>query len=299
MGRYFRILEKAKLDKELFGTDSAPVEVTLFPPAAEPETATPLVAVETPEPSGTEDSLPAVETETAVDVAGLEEGRPAEVVKGDWRLELGQMLGLDSIPPGARLGLCPLGRMRSAAESAAAIGQWIAARSSSPVLIVEASFDAPQLARLFHTRRLGLAEAMAASEPRWDHFVHDTLYANLKVLPAGRNPGLRQFLREQDAFCQTLTDLSGSFENIIVVLPNPRVSGFDRLAVSRAADIVFPVFEPGRVTASQASRAMRKLAAGSTRVAAALVAPKNVVGETAHMQHIAKQLGQAARGDHA
>ncbi len=299
MGRYFRILEKAKLDKELFGADSAPVEVTAFPPVAVPETATPPVAVETTEPSATEDSLPAVETETAVAVAELEEDRPAEIVQDDWRLELGQMLGLDSIPEGARLGLCPLGRMRSAAESAAAIGQWMVARSSSPVLIVEASFDAPQLARLFHTRRLGLAEAMAASEPRWDHFVHDTLYANLKVLPAGRNPSLRRFLSKQDAFCRTLTDLSGSFENIIVVFPNPRVSGFDRLAVSRAADVVFPVFAPGRVTASQASRAMRKLAAGSARVAAALVAPKNVVGKAAHMQHIAKRLGHAARGDHA
>lgn len=299
MGRYFRILEKAKLDKELFGTDSAPVEVTAFPPLVAPETAAPPVPVETPEPSATEDSLPAVETETAVAVAGLEEDRPAEIVKDDWRLELGQMLGLDSIPPGARLGLCPLGRMRSAVESAVAIGQWIAARASSPVLIVEASFDAPHLARLFRTRRLGLAEAMAASEPRWDHFVHDTLYANLKVLPAGRNPGLRRFLRKQDAFCRTLTDLSGSFENIIVVLPNPRVNGFDRLAISRAANVVFPVFEPGRVTASQASRAMRKLAAGSARVAAALVAPKNVVGKAAHMQHIAKRLGHAARGDHA
>jgi hypothetical protein len=140
---------------------------------------------------------------------------------------------------------------------------------------------------------------MAASEPRWDHFVHETLYANLGVWPAGRNPGLRQFLREQDAFCRTLAALSGSFENIIVVLPNPRVNGFDRLVVSRTADIVFPVFEPGRVTASQASRAMRKLAAGSARVTAALVAPKNVVGEAAHMQHIAKELGHAARGDHA
>ena len=140
---------------------------------------------------------------------------------------------------------------------------------------------------------------MAANEPRWDHFIHDTLYTGLKILPAGRNPGLKQLLNDQDAFCRTLTDLSKSFENVIVMLPNPRVSGFDRLAVSQAADIIFPVFQPGKVSASQAGRAIGRLASGSARVAAALVAPSQVIGEATRMEHIAMQLSSAPRGDHA
>lgn len=299
MSRYYRILEKAKLDRELFGSDSTPTEIAEFPPVVTPERElAPLVGTSSTAVVDEEFST-AMEPESAVAIAEQEVAIPAETTADDWRFELGQMLGLDTIPAEARLGMCPLGSLKSAAESAAALGQWIAARSSSPVLIVEACFDAPQLARLFRTRRLGLAEAMAAREPRWDHFVHDTLYPGLKVMPAGRNPGLRQFLVEQDAFCRTLDSLSRSFENVIVMLPNPRVGGFDRLAVSRAADVIFPVFQPGKLTASQASRAIGKLAISSARVGAALVAPQHVFGEAARMEHIAKQLGDSLRGDYA
>jgi Mrp family chromosome partitioning ATPase len=193
-----------------------------------------------------------------------------------------------------RIGMCPLGRLRSAADAAAALGQWIAARSPSPVLVVEASFDSPQAARFFRTRRLGLAEAMAAREPRWDHFVHDSVYSGLKVLPAGRNPAIKQLLADQTGFRSALDELDKLFDCVIVLLPNPRVTGMEKLLAGDSTDIVFPVIEPGRVTARQAAQARRKLAAGAARVAAALVSPGPAVGEATRMEHIAKQLGRAS-----
>lgn len=300
MSRYSRILEKANLDQELFGGDPTPVDVPEFPPAVEPDPTPVSAPAEVSARVETDSSHDALAEDSSTSIVDLHDAPEPETNNDDsWRLELGRLLGLDSIPVAARLGMCPLGSMKSAAECAAALGLWIAARSSSPVLLVEASFDAPRLARLFRSRRLGLAEAMAANEPRWDHFVHDTMYPGLKVLPAGRNPKLKQLLNEQDSFCRTLAKLSESFENVIVILPNPRVGGFDRLAVSQAADIIFPVIEPGKVTASQAGRAIGRLASGSARVAAALVAPHHVIGDAARMEHIAKQLSDAPRGDHA
>jgi MinD-like ATPase involved in chromosome partitioning or flagellar assembly len=193
--------------------------------------------------------------------------------------------------------MCPLGRLRNAADAAAALGQWIAARSSSPVLIVEASFDSPQVARVFRTRRLGLAEAMAAREPRWDHFVHDSVYTGLKVLPAGRNPTIKQLRADPNGFRRALDELDKWFDCIIVLLPNPRVAGIEKLLAADSMDIVFPVFVPGRVTARQAAQARRKLAAGAARVAAALVSPGPAAAEATRMDHIAKQLGRAGVGD--
>jgi len=193
--------------------------------------------------------------------------------------------------------MCPLGRLRSAAESAAALGQWIAARSTSSVVIVEASFDSPQAARFFRTRRLGLSEAMAAREPRWDHFVHDSVHPGLKVLPAGRNPAIKQLLADQAGFRCALDELDKLFDCVILLLPNPRVAGLEKLLAADSTDIVFPVIEPGRVTARQAAQARRKLAAGAARVAAALVSPRLAAGDATRMQHIAQQLGRASVGD--
>ena len=188
-----------------------------------------------------------------------------------------------------------VGRLKG--KAAAALGQWLAARSASPVLIVEASFDSPQAARFFRTRRLGLAEAMAAAEPSWDHFVHDTVYPGLRVLPAGRNPAIEQLLTDQAGFRRALDKLGGLFECIIVSLPNPRVAGMEKLLASDSMDIVFPVIEPGRVTVRQAAQARRKLAAGAARVAAALVSPGSAASEATRLEHIASQLGRVSIGD--
>ncbi len=293
MSRYLRILEKAKLEKDLFGVNAETESSADFPSAQE---------LEQEEEARREPVEPVT---AAASIAPLESSAKTETPQptpiantaSEWRDELAQLLGLESLPDRMRIGMCPLGRLRSAAEAAAALGQWIAARSTSPVLIVEASFDSPQAARFFRTRRLGLAEAMAAREPLWDHFVHDTLHQGLKVMPAGRNPAIKQLLAAQTAFRGALDELDELFDCVIVLLPNPRVAGLEKLLAEDSTDIVFPVIEPGRVTARQAAQARRKLAAGAARVAAALVSPGSTAGEATRMEHIAKQLGRASVGD--
>jgi hypothetical protein len=138
---------------------------------------------------------------------------------------------------------------------------------------------------------------MAAREPRWDHFVHDSVHPGLKVLPAGRNPAIKQLLADQTGFQGVLNELDKLFDCVIILLPNPRVAGLEKLLAADSTDIVFPVIEPGRVTAWQAGKARRKLAAGAARVAAALVSPGSAAGEATRMKHIAKQLGRASAGD--
>lgn len=283
MSRYLRILEKANLEKDLFGGGAEAEPSGDFPPAQdlleqdearrEPVVAAAPAAAVAPEPAPVADAV------------------------SEWREELAQLLGLESLPERMRIGMCPLGRLRSAAEAAAALGQWIAARSTLSTVIVEANFDSPQAARFFRTRRLGLAEAMASREPRWDHFVHDSVHRGLKVLPAGRNPAMKQLLADQAGFRGALDELDKLFDCVIVLLPNPRVVGFERLLAGDSTDIVFPVFEPGRVTARQAAQGRRKLAAGAARVAAALASPGAAASESTRMEHIAMQLGRASVGD--
>jgi len=293
MSRYLRILEKANLEKDLFGGGAEAESSADFP--AEQEVVEQEEALSEPvepvaaavSPVRIESSAPAVTPHSA----------PVADKASEWRDELAQLLGLESLPDRMRIGMCPLGRLRSAAESAAALGQWIAARSTSSVVIVEASFDSPQAARFFRTRRLGLSEAMAAREPRWDHFVHDSVHPGLKVLPAGRNPAIKQLLADQAGFRCALDELDKLFDCVILLLPNPRVAGLEKLLAADSTDIVFPVIEPGRVTARQAAQARRKLAAGAARVAAALVSPRLAAGDATRMQHIAQQLGRASVGD--
>ena len=293
MSRYLRILEKANLEKDLFGGNAEAETPADFPPAQE---------LDHQEEARTEPDEPVA---SHLSTAQPELRAPPETVPpapiaeavSRWREELAQVLGLESLPERLRIGMCPLGSLRGTAEAAAALGQWLAARSASPVLIVEASFDSPQAARFFRTRRLGLAEAMAAPEPSWDHFVHDTVYPGLRVLPAGRNPAIEQLLTDQAGFRRALDKLGGLFECIIVSLPNPRVAGMEKLLAADSMDIVFPVIEPGRVTVRQAAQARRKLAAGAARVAAALVSPGSAASEATRLEHIASQLGRVSIGD--
>ena len=281
MSRYLRILEKAQLEKDLFGGSAEAEPSADFPPAQD------LAEQDEVGPEPVAVSAPAARPAPA----------PVADDVSEWREELAQLLGLESLPDRMRIGMCPLGRLRSAAEAAAALGQWIAARSRSSTVIVEASFDSPQAARFFRTRRLGLAEAMAAREPHWDHFVHDSVHPGLKVLPAGRNPAIKQLLADQAGFRGALDELDKLFDCVIVLLPNPRVAGLEKLLAADSTDIVFPVIEPGRVTAWQAAQGRRKLAAGAARVAAALASPGAAASESTRMEHIAKQLGQASVGD--
>jgi hypothetical protein len=293
MSRYLRILEKANLEKDLFGGDSETELSADFFHAQE------LDQDEEVRPQPVEPVAVAISTAPLESSAPAATPQPAPIAErvSEWREELAQLLGLDSLPDRMRIGMCPLGRLRSTTDAAAALGQWIAARAQSPVLIVEASFDAPQVARFFRTRRLGLAEAMAAREPLWAHFVHDSVYPGLKVLPAGRNPAIKQLLAAQTGFRSALDELDKLFDCVIVLLPNPRVVGMEKLLEADSMDLVFPVIEPGRVTAWQASQARRKLAAGAARVSAALLSPGSAAGDAARMEHIAKQLGRSSVGD--
>lgn len=291
MSRYLRILEKANLEKDLFGV-AAETELSAdFPSAQELE--------EEVRPEPVEQAAAVLSKAPLEPSATAETSEAAPVAEqvGEWRDELAQLLGLESLPERMRIGMCPLGRLRSAAEAAAALGQWIAARSTSPVLIVEASFDSPQSARLFRTRRLGLAEAMASREPHWDNFVHESVYPGLRVLPAGRNPAMKQLLADPAGFRSALDQLDQLFDCVILLLPNPCVAGLEKLLAANSTDLVFPVIEPGRVTVRQAAHARRRLAAGAARVAAALVTPGLAAGDAIRLEHIAKQLGRASVGD--
>jgi hypothetical protein len=286
MSRYLRILEKANLEKDLFGVHAGTELSAEFPAEQELEEeeeaqSEAVEATAAPVSQGPpESNVP----------AQARQAEPIAETVSEWRAELAQLLGLESLPDRMRIGMCPLGRLRSAVEAAAALGQWIAARSTSSVVIVEASFDSPQAARFFRSRRLGLAEAMAARQPRWDHFVHDSVHPGLKVLPAGRNPAIKQLLADQSGFRAALEELDKRFDCVIVLLPNPRGAGLEKLLAADSTDIVFPVIEPARVSARQAAQARRKLAAGAARVAAALVSPGPAAGEATRMEHIAKQL---------
>jgi hypothetical protein len=288
MSRYLRILQKANLEQDLFGGGAEPEPPADFPAAQElleqeeapSERAEPVEAADSTDP--VESSAP----------AAAPEPQQGAGTASEWRDELARLLGLESLPDRMRIGMCPLGSLRSAAEAAAVLGQWIAARSTAPVLIVEASFDSPQAARFFRTRRLGLADAMTARVAHWDHFVHDCAHAGLKVLPAGRNPASKQLLGDQAGFRRVLDELDKLFDCVIVLLPNPRLAGIEKLLAADSTDIVFPVIEPGRVTARQAAQARRKLAAGAARVAAALISPGPAAGDG-----FARQLGRASLGD--
>jgi hypothetical protein len=300
MSRHFRILEKANLEKDLFGEQTEAETPADFPLSQEPD------EDEAAKPEPVQAVAAAVPVAPPEPIAPVQPPRPSPRPSpqpasydfvGDWREELAQLLGLGSLPDRMRIGVCPLGRMRNATETAAALGQWIAARSTSLVVIVEASFDSPHAARFFSTRRLGLAEAMATREPRWEHFIHNSAHPGLKVMPAGRNPSLKQLTADPSAFRNLLGELDKLFDCVIVLLPNPLVAGFEKLLAEDSTDIVFPVIAPGRVTARQAAQARRKLAAGAARVAAALVSTGDAAIEATDAEYVAGHAENAPLGD--
>lgn len=300
MSRYFRILEKANFEKDLFGE------------RVEAESAVDFPLTQDPDEEEETRSEPVQAVAAAVPATPPEPSAPAAVPRriprpspqpasyefvGDWREELAQLLGLRSLPDRMRIGICPLGGLRNVTETAAALGQWIAARSTSSVVIVEACFDSPHAARFFNTRRLGLAEAMGTREPRWEHFIHDSVHPGVKVMPAGRNPAMKQLLADRGGFRKALDELDKLFDCIIVLLPNARVDGLEKLLAEDATDIVFPVIAPGRVTARQAAQARRKLAAGAARVAAALVSTGEAAAEATEPAYSVERPEGASLGD--
>ncbi len=300
MSRHFRILEKANLEKDLFGEQKESEIPADFPLPQEPD------EDEETRPEPVQAVAAAVQATPPEPSAPATPPRPSRRPSpqpasydfvGDWREELAQLLGLASLPDRMRIGICPLGGLRNATETAAALAQWIAARSTSLVVIVEASFDSPHAARFFSTRRLGLAEAMATREPRWEHFIHDSAHPGVKVMPAGRNPAIKQLLTDQSGFRSVLGELDKMFDCVIVLLPNPRVAGLERLLQEDSTDIVFPVIAPGRVTARQAAQARRKLAAGAARVAAALVSKGDAAAEANDLEYVAAHPEGAPLGD--
>ena len=110
MSRYLRILEKANLEKDLFGGLPEADASAEFPPAQDLE--------EEARPEAGQRAAASLRMEPSAKAKQPAAANPVVQPSSEWRDELAQLLGLEALPERTRIGMCPLGGMRSAAEAA-------------------------------------------------------------------------------------------------------------------------------------------------------------------------------------
>ena len=324
MSRDYRILKKAQLAAELFGeahpshsseeqeAPERPRPTTVEeakpaatpPPTIEPKAPPPPVppltieqraarmrAVEqpTPEPQQLE--------QAPIQAPTPEPEATARTVSPEWPQVLGELLDDSSLGACRTLAVSPIGSLESAAETAAALGQWMAERSAGRCLVVEANLKHPRLARLFHTQRKGLSEAWGQTDPM-ETFVCDTHIDNLKILPAGRGLPRRDLQSFHTSLAQIVDGLRAHFDSIIVELPGPHPPEIAAIDWTSAADATLLVVHPKRASRMETGNAVRRLRNKGIKPAGAVLAQTFSVGESIRMERIGRTIRSARKPEH-
>ena len=278
MSRHFHMLQKVRLERELFGEPMSGGEVAETPPAPDtPEEET--VLPEKKEPA----------TASAVSFAEVEPDEEPPVESGrPWRESLGELLSAPLPDDCRRVTLCPLSSMTTAAEAATAVALWIANSGGGSTLIVEANYARPHLARLFHASRLGLGEATLASEPA-ARFVQDTHRDDIKILPAGRRPPRAQRQAWARGLSGLLDAVAPKFNQIVIEAPSPVEPEFAFLDLGRSDQLLLGVLQPSLSRHGAARWMRRELAKAKAPLAGVLLAPQYSMGDVIRMERLARQ----------
>jgi|GEM_PF-5503081 len=292
--KHYRMLQKARLARDLFGEEADPEpakerarpapeptlelpemalpEMTAEPAESAPAGATldsvsavpddPLAQVEeratvvdTPEDTLLETAPSVV---TVADSAGATEAAPALSPSIDWRAELAELVG-EELPANLNsLGLCACRRDPGSATVAAMLARWIAECAQSPTLLLEANAYKARMTRLLRARRSGLTEILFDRSSR-EEVISQWEDDPLKVLPLGRNLDRKRRKGFGERLAEALPELRRGFDQVVVELPAADDRAFKRFPFSDTVDAVLLVADPKRTSRKEIERAAKRL----------------------------------------
>lgn len=188
-----------------------------------------------------------------------------------WSEVLADMLDKPALLGCESLGVCPASSRQGAAYLTAALGEWSAQHSDSPVLLVEANLRHPQLPALLGTEPgPGLVEALYDGLDA-EEVIHSTSIPLLNVMPAGRPLNERGQRQELGArFRPFFRRLRQRFPNTIIDLPAADDADYATFPFDVPDAIVLAV-APHLTRVNEIQNAGRRLAAVGSNVVAAML----------------------------
>jgi hypothetical protein len=206
-----------------------------------------------------------------------------------WTQILADLTGNPVLEGIRTLGVCALAKKKGAHIATAALAQWMTQWSDASVLAVEAHFRESRLARTFHAREDGLAEALT-HDRSVDSLVQDTSEVNLKLLAGGASMSRGEKQAALRGFPALFASLRERFGAVIVELPAMDDPALDQLPLASITDAVILVADSKTALPGQLRRAADKLREARTPLAATLLDATQMISAQLRHHRLAQQL---------
>jgi Mrp family chromosome partitioning ATPase len=216
---------------------------------------------ELPEPSGLDYTRTGIEYTRAVAPVRTERS---------WAEVLTDLTGNPALEGIRTLGVCALERKKSTSAATAALAHWMVQYTNQPVLVVEAHFRRPRLARVFDARGSGVSDVLLRNEPL-ERMIQDSADAGLKLLTGGDVIGSLERRKVLEHFPALFASLRERFRSVIVELPAVDDPVFDKLPIGLLADAVILVADSKSAQPRKLSQTAGKLREARTVLAASML----------------------------
>lgn len=282
MAKHYKILEKAKLARDLFGGDDD-WQVDVAPEEGDPPK----------NPAG--DDLfadPASASELAEPETGVETAPqldPAEL----WNVQLAEAANAPGLGDCKALGVCPVRGMPGAAALAATLAQWAADRSNSPVLLIEGNGRFPRMSKLLQGRQRGLTEVLFGGMA-FEEAVTEWEGERLRLLPLGRSIDWRRRRAMRSGLPAVVADARRAYESVIVELPGADDRLLKKLPVSEMVDATVLVADTTQ-TVREIERAAGILRLLGAPAEACLLGGPSRAGRATRLDRLERQLRAGGR----
>ncbi len=168
---------------------------------------------------------------------------------------------MDNVPESHSKTILVTSPARGDGKSTVAVNLAVAmAQQGKRVLLVDADFRSPSLARVFDLRgRAGLGNVLSAQELA-EGAIHDSGVEGLDILPAGNIVGAPNELLNSERFNAVLEHLMDVYDHVVLDAP-PTVMVDDARIVAASCDITLLVLRAGRANRQMSETAREGLAA--------------------------------------
>ncbi len=210
-----------------------------------------------------------------------------------WAEQLATVLGSAATRDCRKIALCPLSGVSSAAETAAAVAQWIADAGGGATVIVEANYARPTLSRIFNLRRFGLGEA-AVSTDQVERFIQDTHRPDIKIMSSGRRPGRSDRQAWGAGVGHVVDSLAAMFDQVVIEIPSPSQPEFAWLPLRDADQALIGVLQPSRSERAKGQRMRMELEKADLCLAGVMLAQRFSMSDAVRMERLARQFDRSA-----
>lgn len=283
MAKHYKILEKAKLTRDLFGGDEEwEVDVA-------------------PEDGQESDEMPSAEALFDPQAADghIAEERPvvqpaAHVEPGEtWNEKLAEILDAPGLAQCSCLGVCPARRSTGSVGLTAALAQWTTARTEGEVLLLEANGYRPRLSRVMQGRQRGLTEVLFEDMPL-EEALTEWEGERLRLLPLGRAINWSRRRALPRLLAPFVAELRKGYPTLLVELPGADDRLLPKLPVAEMVDAVILLADP-RGPIVDIENAAKTFAEIGVSPAACLTDSGAAASHTTRMDRLERQLRSGGR----